>query len=413
MDTAPSPSDPPPEDPTESASYSGTLQSAATGLDDGDPPPGIETKTFAYNAANRLRSVARDGVPTMSYRYTGHGERVHRSGSGQTVTTIYDDAGRWLGEYDEAGAMIQQVIWLNDLPVGLLAGIGGVPKLHYIEADALGTPRVIIDPARTQQHPHGTVVWRWDLTSEPFGDSEPNVDPDGDNTWFVFDLRFPGQQYDSATGFNYNYFRDYDAVGGRYVQSDPIGLAGGISTYGYVGGSPLVYADLDGLFAAIALRGSAQLGRFTPGLGRAMKKAATAVLAGAMVALGYEPNGRLVNNLSDSIGDATEYSPIPRQDMTKLEERQFDRYCVSSDDPCGELKKAARAAILAAQPKMNNMLIDRGKMYGTHGWTTHAIDLQGRLDNIAAIISLGQKLGCDMSEEIALATTVYLPEAPR
>jgi RHS repeat-associated protein len=35
-----------------------------------------------------------------------------------------------------------------------------------------------------------------------------------------FDMRFPGQRYDAVSGMNYNYFRDYDAVTGRYVESD-------------------------------------------------------------------------------------------------------------------------------------------------------------------------------------------------
>lgn len=60
-------------------------------------------------------------------------------------------------------------------------------------------------------------------------------------------MRFPGQRYDSATQLNYNYFRDYDSSAGRYVESDPIGLFGGINTYAYVAGRPLVAVDPFGL----------------------------------------------------------------------------------------------------------------------------------------------------------------------
>jgi len=69
-------------------------------------------------------------------------------------------------------------------------------------------------------------------------------------TKVTYNLRFPGQYYQAETGVNQNYFRDYDPTVGRYAESDPIGQKGGVNTYAYVRGNPLLLIDPFGLTGA-------------------------------------------------------------------------------------------------------------------------------------------------------------------
>jgi len=73
---------------------------------------------------------------------------------------------------------------------------------------------------------------------------------------FTYNLRFPGQLYDTATQLSYNYYRDYNSRTGRYTTSDPIGLEGGINTYAYVENDPLRYVDPEGLAGGPANKGT-------------------------------------------------------------------------------------------------------------------------------------------------------------
>jgi RHS repeat-associated protein len=153
-------------------------------------------------------------------------------GAAGTVFYMYDEAGHPLGEYSSTGALVEETVWLGDIPVATLRPSGSSVAVYYVEADHLSTPRQVTRPSDNKQ------MWTW--FSDPFGTTAANNNPAGGCT-FTYNLRFPGQIYDSQAGLHQNYFRDYDPAIGRYVESDPIGLAAGVNTYSYVGSNPLTF----------------------------------------------------------------------------------------------------------------------------------------------------------------------------
>lgn len=196
------------------------------------------SRQFVYDDSGRMSQAKLSGAVAMNYVYNANGAQVRRHLGTTNTYSLYDESGYWLGDYDNAGVPLQQAIWMDSLPVGLLANGG---QLHYIEPDHLGAPRVVIEVARN------VAVWKWDMKGEIFGGSAPEQDVDGNSTAMIINMRAPGQRYDSVSGLNYNYYRDYDPTTGRYVQSDPIGLMAGVSTYSYAMSSPLIWSDLFGL----------------------------------------------------------------------------------------------------------------------------------------------------------------------
>jgi RHS repeat-associated protein len=184
--------------------------------------------SYGYDDRGRLVSV---DSGAMTYQHNGQGQRVQKD-NGTATLFAYDEAGQLIGEYDVSGDPIQETVSFNGAPVAVLVG----SNEYYVHTDHLGTPRVITDG--------NIVIWRWE--SDPFGTAAAQEDPDGDLTDFTYNLRFPGQYYDEETGLHYNYFRTYDPSTGRYLESDPIGLEGGLNTYGYALQNPLMYTDPTG-----------------------------------------------------------------------------------------------------------------------------------------------------------------------
>lgn len=201
------------------------------------------TRHFEYNDRGRMVRYFSNGALSREYSHNGHGQRVYVGVVNNRANDkyfVYDESGRLLGEYASSGARLKEYVWLDDTLIAVLANHHGSTH-QYVLTDHLGTPRAIVHPGRN------VIIWRWDLLPTAFGEHPANEDPDADGRTYTFHLRYPGQYRDS-NGLHYNYFRDYDPAVGRYVQSDPIGLGGGLSTYGYVGGNPISYLDPFGLF---------------------------------------------------------------------------------------------------------------------------------------------------------------------
>jgi RHS repeat-associated protein len=128
-----------------------------------------------------------------------------------------------------------------------------VPTTYFVHNDQNGTPQVVTNQSKQ-------VVWMADY--QPFGKVQP-----GQTNSIELYSRFPGQYIDTETGLYYNYFRDYDPSIGRYLESDLIGLRGGINTYAYVEGNPMMGIDPFGLY------------RYTPTAGQPVNEETGRVLA--------------------------------------------------------------------------------------------------------------------------------------
>jgi len=214
---------------------------------------GAVAKDFAYDATGNLTSNGSvtftfDGRGRLTQSSSGHsyainglGQRVAKSGPGVVTGTnyfVYDESGHLIGEYDTAGSVRQELVYLADTPVASVRpNASGGTDIFPIYSDHLDTPRLITN--QTNQK-----VWEW--KTDTFGAGVANENP-SDLGVFPFNLRFPGQYYDAETELHYNYFRDYDPTIGRYVERDPIGLKGGMNPFVYVSSSPATWSDFFGL----------------------------------------------------------------------------------------------------------------------------------------------------------------------
>jgi len=202
----------------------GSLQTKTTGS---------TVQRFVYDVNGRLSEVQdTGGITVATYYYDPFGRRLWKEVAGTRTYFMPRNEGI-AAEMNSTGTVIQTYGYEPDStwgtkPVFTKTSAG----TYYFHLDHLGTPQVLTNKS-------GLKVWEANYSA--FGEVSIL------NQTVVNNLRFPGQYYDAETGLNYNYFRDYDPSTGRYMQSDPIGLDGGLNAYGYVGGRAINKFDPFGL----------------------------------------------------------------------------------------------------------------------------------------------------------------------
>jgi RHS repeat-associated protein len=174
------------------------------------------TFEYDYGPFNRMSQAKLNGAVIGTYVTNGLDQRVYKNSGGTGRRFVYAPDGKLLVE--QAGTETRNYIWFNDQ----LVAVQRNNDLYSVHTDQVGRPEVLANQS-------GVPVWR--AKTQAFGRSVVLDQING------FAIGFPGQYLDAETGLWYNMYRYYDADLARYTQGDPIGLAGGVNTYAYVGGT--------------------------------------------------------------------------------------------------------------------------------------------------------------------------------
>lgn len=183
------------------------------------------TWAYTWDYENRLKQVTRPDSTTITYQYDALGRRIQRSKSTGGSTNFVYDGEDVLKDINSDGSTVD---YLNGLGVDDKLRQTGSSGTLYFSQDHLGSTRALTDAS-------GNMVES--VNYESFGNGASTLSRYG----------YTGREWDADTNLYYYRNRWYDPQMGRFISEDPIGLAGGINSYAYVGNNPLNLIDPSGL----------------------------------------------------------------------------------------------------------------------------------------------------------------------
>ncbi|MCU7144584.1 hypothetical protein J3T25_17760 [Salmonella enterica] len=207
---------------------------------------------YRWDDFDRLREVRTPDGEVWQYRYDAFGRRtakrnIIRAAWKQNHHTVSEVRYQWLGmalsasekRYADGSPALREQ-WHYRGGFELLA-----KEARAANDDTSDFYPILIGPDGAPQEMYsanGRKVWRRQRSL--WGQSAANdASPDGRESC---DAGFMGQWQDEESGLWYNLHRYYNARTGQYLSPDPLRLAGGLNTYGYVH-NPLTWADPYGL----------------------------------------------------------------------------------------------------------------------------------------------------------------------
>jgi len=188
--------------------------------------------TYEYDAENKLVRVVSNGT-TSNYKYDGLGRRVEKEiiAVSTTVTRYVYDNEDILLELDGSNNITARYTHGPGIDEPLIMEKAGASFFYH--ADGLGSITELTNQS-------GAVTQRYTYSS--FGKIESQLDPN-----FVQLYSFTSREFDIEIGSYFYRARNYDGASGRFLTSDPIGLAGGLNLYIYAESNPLRFTDPTGL----------------------------------------------------------------------------------------------------------------------------------------------------------------------